>query len=190
MPQETNTRSNTDRLRRAIRALAGDENAELYSIVAKVVSVDTAEKTCEVAPIDGTANISDVRLAPDGAVEPGILPVPAVDSVVIVDMINDSDGYVAMYSAVDSLIIRTTSGNILQLQDGSLGGIPIVSNLTSRLNAIEQDINQLKSIFSAWTPAPNDGGAALKAALGGYPGSSLDETEDSDIENDKVTHGV
>ena len=187
----TGSKNNTDRLQRAIRQLAANENETIYSVLATVVSVDAGAKTCEVAPIDGTANISDVRLAPEtDQARPAILPVPAEGSVVIVDMINDSDGYVAMYSAVDSLIFRTTEGNVLQLQDGTLGGLVIVSNLVERLNLIESDINSLKQIFNAWVPVPSDGGAALKTALATYPTETLDETEDSDIENESVTHGI
>lgn len=36
------------------------------------------------------------------------------------------------------------------------------------IDEIKYDINSLKNILSAWVPVPNDGGAALKAALASY----------------------
>ena len=61
-----------------------------------------------------------------------------------------------------------------------------VGELTERLNLIEKDINSLKQKLSGWTPTPNDGGAALKTALSSYFSESLQETQVTDIENERV----
>lgn len=178
-----------DIIKKAVRDIAKQDQSEVYGIPAKVVSVDVAEGTIDVEPIDGTAGISDVRLKPESS-EPGALFIPKVDSVVFVTMINDSDGFVSMFSEVDSVAFRTTSGNVVQLQDGSLGGLVIVANMVARMNILENDINSIKSAFSSWVVAPGDGGAALKAAAATWFGTTLTPTIDADIENDKVTHGV
>lgn len=40
-------------------------------------------------------------------------------------------------------------------------------------DALAAKINALISVFNAWTPAPNDGGAALKAALASWVASTV-----------------
>jgi len=178
-------RSNTDRMTRALRELT--KQTLPYSVIATVVSIEG--ETCTVSPIDGKAQYSEIRLQPESA-NPGLLLVPKVGSVVMVVLNNDADGFISMVSECDSVIIRSTDGNVVQLQDGSLGGIPVTSDLVTQLNNIESDINDLKSIFASWVPVANDGGAALKSALGSYPSSTLTPTTDDDIENESVTHGV
>jgi hypothetical protein len=77
----------------------------------------------------------------------------------------------------------------VHLNGDNEGGVPITADVVSRLNAIEQDINTLKTVFSGWVTVPNDGGAALKAAAGAWFAQQLQQTVNSDIENQKVLHG-
>lgn len=49
----------------------------------------------------------------------------------------------------------------------------------ANIEELQNDINNLKSIISAWVPVPNDGGAALKAALSSWYGSALVEQIDN-----------
>jgi hypothetical protein len=82
-----------------------------------------------------------------------------------------------------------TSGvNDVIINTGVNGGMVKVSELTTKLNNLENDINDLKSIFSSWTPVPSDGGAALKLLLTPYYGQTLTPTAQSEIENTKVKH--
>lgn len=76
--------------------------------------------------------------------------------------------------------------NELRFNGGKLGGIVVPSDLTSRLNKIENDINTLKSIFASWIPVPSDGGAVLKTATATWASSRLSMSKDSDYENSKI----
>lgn len=72
--------------------------------------------------------------------------------------------------------------------NGENKGIVKVEPTTDKLNALEQSINDLKQIFTSWTPSPQDGGAALKSVVSSWAGQQLTETQISDLENEKITH--
>ena len=72
--------------------------------------------------------------------------------------------------------------------DKSNGGLVKVKELTSKINALEASLNDLKSVFGTWTPAAQDGGAALKGAITDWASKELTVTQRTDIENPKVTH--
>ncbi len=63
-----------------------------------------------------------------------------------------------------------------------------INNITKKLNAIENDLNNLKTVFKSWTPAPNDGGAALKSPVASWAGQTIITTKIDDIKDDKIQH--
>ncbi|HMG93951.1 MAG TPA: hypothetical protein VK589_28020 [Chryseolinea sp.] len=158
----------------AIRKIAG-ENRNLKAIVCEVVTVTGA--TCLCRPIDGSADIEGVRLQA-AATNDGMLITPAVDSIVIVQMINDVEGYVSMFSEIQNI----------KFFNGAQGSLVLINALVEKLNALESDLNDLKQIFSTtWTPVPNDGGAALKTAAATWAADTFTETVAEDIDNEKIT---
>ena len=170
-------------IRQAIQAICNEVMEDTYAVAGTVVSVDqdpeTLAYTCEVQPFDeDEAPYVDVRLqaSPDN----GLLMIPSEGSMVIIGLMNENTGYVAMYSKLDSI----------QFMDGSFGGLIKITDLVEKLNVLEDDLNNLKSAINGWTPVANDGGAALKSALATYLGNTITPTMETDIENDKVTHGT
>jgi hypothetical protein len=158
-----------------IREIAGKASDSV--LLATVTSVDLAAKTCEVVTLNDDMALFDIRLiANDGD---GIFIIPTVSSVIGVCMINEIEGFISLYSQVDSI----------QYGDGSFDGFVKVGDLLAKLNTLENDINDLKTVFSTWATVPNDGGAALKAAAATWFAASLTPTVQADIENDKITHG-
>ncbi len=83
----------------------------------------------------------------------------------------------------------TVENDLIQLNDGSKNGIPVSGDLVTRLNKVEEDLNNLKEVFTGWTPVTNDGGAALKTAAATWYAATLTETVIDDIQNTKVTQG-
>jgi len=71
---------------------------------------------------------------------------------------------------------------------GEHKGLVKVSELTTQLNAIERDINKLKSLFGSWVPVAQDGGAALKTALSDWISNNIIESSENDLQNDKIKH--
>lgn len=120
----------------------------------------------------------------------GFWMVPAAGSVVLL-MPLDGGGYVVVrcgllrqfYVNVEGKGIDVTADDGVVVNGGSNGGVPIAGNVATKLNALENDLNTIKAVFTAWVPVANDGGAALKAASTAWAGSSLDLTLSGDIEN-------
>ena len=63
-----------------------------------------------------------------------------------------------------------------------------VKELTKKLNAVEKDLNNLKTIITSWTPVASDGGAALKAIITSWATQSITPTAQNELENKNVKH--
>lgn len=134
-------------------------------------------KTCTVQ-IDGL-DVPDVRLrASTTDEESEIILVPAVGSAVIVGALSDDFGQLALLS-MDKVDTITIHG-------GKQGGLVLAPSLVKKLNALEDDINNLKQAIKSAPTVPNDGGSSFKAGLQGWAGAALSKTKQSDIENSKV----
>lgn len=168
-------------------------NDEIFSIVAKVTTVDENERTCDVEPLNGTAEIFGVRLQSDIDGTNGFVMIPAIDSNVIVTFLNNTTGFVSLCSNVEKIhvvsnIELTVDCDAITFNGGSNDGLIKVNDLISKINTIENDLNTLKSIFSAWVPVVQDGGTALKTATATWSGQTITPTQKTDIENDKIKH--
>jgi len=161
----------------AIRALSGMDDLGFESMAATVKSVDTTAMTCDVEPINGDADFLDVRLNADYT--KGFTLIPKEGSVVILSQLSDATAYVTMVSEVDNIYLAGDAN----------GGLVKVTDLVSKMNTIENDINTLKTIFSTWLPVPSDGGAALKLAAATWYASQLTPTTANDLENKTIQHG-
>jgi hypothetical protein len=72
---------------------------------------------------------------------------------------------------------------------GQNGGLCKKDKVAEKLNEIENDLNALRQIFTAWTPAAPDGGALLKAALmTAWAIQPLAITQSSQLENTSIKH--
>ena len=82
-------------------------------------------------------------------------------------------------------------GTDVHFNDGSFGGLVKVAALTSKLNALEGKINNLRANVASFVPAGTlADAAALKAAILTGLGAALTVTVQSDVENTAVKHGV
>ena len=146
-----------------------------YSIVCEVLAV-TGDK-CDCSPVNGDADLIDVRL--QASTTTGILITPTVGSNVVVSLLSNGSAFVSMYSDIDSI----------QLNGSNYDGLVKVNDLVTKLNNLENDLNTLKTAFSTWVTVPNDGGAALKVATASWYAASLTPTVKANIENPLITHG-
>lgn len=74
----------------------------------------------------------------------------------------------------------------IKLNGGNEGGLVLAEKLIKRLNALEKDNNNLKTVFSTWSVTHPDGGAALKALLVNYEKNILSETQEDDLTNNSI----
>lgn len=149
----------------------GAKQAQLRWV--KVESVDKENRTMDVMGVVDQLEYFDVQLGL------GALTIyPVTGSICLVGIIEGQE--------TDTFLISADEVNEIVLNEGKLGGMVMVNELTEKLNAIEKDINSLKKAFSGWTPVLNDGGTKLKEAIASYASSTLEETKVKDIENIKV----
>ncbi len=156
------------------KVIAGEE---YYARVGKVLAVDEANATAEVEIVGG-AILDDVMLQKVSTAE-GVLMLPKVGSIVAVDWIDSTTAYIAMWSELESVAVRGSE----------FGGLVKVEQLVSSLNALEQDVNDLKNLLGSVVAVPQDGGAAILAALAAWTAQSLPESQRADLENETITHG-
>lgn len=175
---------------REIRELLKDISggSGLPFVIGEVVSVESETCTVRVA---GRVTVGDVRLNASADGNGGnILVKPAVGSMVLMADLSGGDLrelVVTAWSEIDTVTVKF-KGDVV-LNGGENEGIVKVIELTKKLNAIEKDINSLKDVFlTKWTPAVYDGGAALKAASASWAGQRLAETQQKDIEDERIKH--
>ena len=173
-------------IKEAIKSIVGVPG--MMFVMGRVESV--GEETCSVKIADRIV-INDVRLnaSADGNAD-NILIKPTVGSMV---MMADLSGgelrslVVISFSALESMTVKF-EGDVV-INGGENEGLVKVVPLKDRLNAIENDINSLKQVFSAsWFPVVYDGGASLKAAAASWAAQPLKSTNKKDIENPKIKH--
>lgn len=196
-------------LRQIIRQLAKPDG-ETIALVCTVDAVDKTARTIDCSPINEGAPLLGVNIQANQGADFGLCLFPEIGSFVVVGFIADgAAGAVLLTEKIESaeIVIGDTSAvmdadgvridvgdisahldkNAVTFNGGDLGGLVKVEDLTNRLNIIENDINKLKTAFSSWVVAPQDGGAALKTAAASWFGSQLTPTKRDDYENKKVT---
>ncbi|MBS1641541.1 MAG: hypothetical protein JSR11_03600 [Bacteroidetes bacterium] len=104
-------------IQEALRQLLNIDNLELHGIICKVTNVDGL--TCECEPINGNAPIADVRLIADETESKYVL-VPKVESIVVIQLINDNAGYVSMVSEVSEVLYKINDVYYSANSDGFL----------------------------------------------------------------------
>jgi hypothetical protein len=141
-------------LRDLMRELA-KSGEEIYSVVGKVKSIDDTKRTCVVEPINGDADLLDIRVQAEQQISTGIYIKPKVNSDVLVTFLSKNTGYVALCSEVDSIEIKIGTQTIKI--DGTNGmdisGFLKVASATSDLkSAIGELIDAIGSLVLV-TPA-------------------------------------
>ena len=144
-----------ERLRQALQKL----NARsFHTVVATVKSVDRQELSCDVEPLDGGADMFDVRLrAALDTERGGLVLLPTVGSTVLVSAINDNWNfpYVAMVSEVDLITVKTQQESLKTLLNDFLGAVQQLtvttpagpSGVPINLAAFQQLAARLNNLF-------------------------------------------
>lgn len=171
--------------------LGGKSVGQIILFTAQVVSIQG--DTCTVN-FDGLP-ITSIRLTPTTTErEETILLTPAVDSYVLVGSLSGDLNNLCVLAADTLASVELTIGDIsvfidkegVVLNGGELGGLVKLDDVTKKINALENQLNQLKNILKAWIPSPNDGGAALKSAISTWASQPITLTKPADLENKKV----
>jgi hypothetical protein len=147
----------------AIKTLSGFDDLQFESVACKVSNVDANAMTCDCSPINGDANFLDVRL--NANYKKGFTLIPKDNSVVIISQLSDATAYVSMVSEVDEIYLAGDAN----------GGIVKATELTTKLNTIENQLN----LIGVWA-------LTVTPPLTLPP---LTPTLATELENNKVKHG-
>lgn len=161
-------------------------------LLAKVDDVDESTRTATVSPVDGSAKIYSARLQSSISATVGVCLVPAVDSFVLVVLFSENAGQIVGTTDIDKILFSvgeiTGDADQITINGGNNDGIVKVVELTQKLNALENKVNDLVTytathIHSGVTTGPGSTGVAVTPVVG-----ALTPTNQADIENDKIKH--
>lgn len=149
--------------------------ARLYAD-AVVVSVNDSARTAVVELLGEHPVEIPVRLM--ASVDDGVLILPERDSTVVVALTDDP--YIAMFSGVDRIILR----------GGQFDGLVKVADLVTKLNNLENKVNDLVSKFNTHTHILTlSAGTGTAAPTTTLVTGTLTPTQQTDLENTNITHG-
>lgn len=175
-------------LKQAIQQLAGTHlNDEVSLIACSVDSVDISARKCNCVAISGNGitELPNVQLMAD--VDDGFLLVPAEGSTVIVSFSKRNEPYVAMFSAIDKVLM---TANNFQFNDGSYGGLTRTDVLTEKINNLENLLNDLIEKYNTHTHPGVSSGSSTSAPTVLQEDQTITPTVRQEIENTTVIHGV
>lgn len=139
----------------AIKAMAGNDGDELYSLVGVVTEIDEQSMTCTVDPVNGSATIYDVRFKCEMSEGVGFELLPKLNSKVVVTFLSANSAYVALYSEVTRFKVEIGS-TVFEIEAGGLklnnDQVAFNDSLNDLFATISNLIKVLKS-FKVITPS-------------------------------------
>lgn len=166
----------SENIKKSLIQILGLDGIYQDVIPCKVNSV--SGNLCQCTTLAGEKDLVDVRLSSESDVT-NILITPSVGSVVMVGMIDDVNGVVVMYGKIDSIAIH----------GAQYDGLVRVSDLTTKLNNLENKLNSIISIFNTHVHSGVQTGSGSSAVTPTLITGTITPTNQSEIENTKVKHG-
>ncbi len=200
-------------IRETVQTLGGAKDQSKAKIsLATVNAVDLATRTCTVTTIGDRAPVTFDNVQLMASVDDGFLLVPAIDSTVIVSYTTFNQPFVLLFSGIDKVLLVAgensasievdETGLLLEINqtklkiadgqttfnDGSLGGLVKVIQLTQKLNNLENLVNDLIAKYNSHTHILTlSSGTGTAAPTATTETQTLTPTQRGDIENTKIT---
>ncbi len=182
-----------ENIRRVVRKMVEDM-IPLTIQWAKVDSVDEDNGLMTAIGLEDGLPFEDVLLSISSS---GLTIIPEKDSKVLIGMVENSDmnAMLLMSEQIKSCLITTLeNGFKLHLKDDgtmsmngdTLGGLIKIDDLVSKLNNLENSVNQLKTEFNVHTHSSSSGPTGLPITASTV---NLNPTAKSELENTKIKHG-
>lgn len=180
-----------EQIREALKAFSGKGGA--ITLLAEVKTVDEAQAIISVN-IGNDLILEDIRLRSIVDGDNGVYIIPQIGSQVMLLRFDNSDEFMAVgFSKFDKVIIKGETISLEVNQDNiifnanALGSfLPDINKLITKINNLEQSVNDLKTALSTWVPVPQDGGASLKAGITTWAGQQIIKTTKDDIKDPKI----
>ena len=158
-------------IRDGLIAIFKSAHVDTSAFSGRVVSVDIPTRSCVVESISGQESVEYPNVWLMACQDDGILYIPKVGSVVIVENNANLQPYIVMWSAIESisyvidkvsykmsdaailLAVKDTTlsmtNGLTKFNDGSNAGMVKVIELTTELNKIQTDLALLKTALAA-----------------------------------------
>lgn len=163
-----------------IEALNRAVNVPQMTVLGEVISVDMTKQTAEMK-LDEKGNVTyTVRLKSIvDSEKTGFIVFPAVGAKVLATKIYNKDDYV---------MLTCSEAQEVWLRGKANGDLINISDIVGRLNSIEDKVNSIISTFNthAHTGVTTGGGTSGTTAT--TVSGSLENTTESDINDEKVKH--
>lgn len=184
-------------IRYPIQRIAGTDRTDTCKYVfCSVDSVDVSNRKCECTPQGDSVEAPFTNVLLMASVDDGLLYVPALNSTVVVAYSEFQQPYIALFSELQRIFLVVgnslvdITGSLIKLNDGSFGGLVKVAQLTQKLNNLENLVNDLVSKFNSHTHILTlTSGTGTAAPTAAPETTVITPTQQSDIENTKITHG-
>lgn len=160
-----------------IKIVENGQNFEVYSKICAVTAIDKDLNVCDVKPLDGDAEILEVKLTATEGNKDGFIIYPKIESSVIVTFLDKDTAFVSMCTEIDEFIFN----------GGKNGGLININTLIDELNKNNDILKAIIQGFSTFIPVPNDGGAALKTTMSSLL-SPLNVGDFANMEDKKIKH--
>ena len=161
-------------IKEAIRLV--NPQSSVYSLVCTISDIDLTKGICNCTPENDSAVLVNVRLNAD--YKDGFKLIPKDNSKVLVSLINNTTGFISMVSEVDEIHLNGTNYD----------GLVKVKDITDKLNALENKVNDLINILKTTTIPLAPSGTYPFAPL--YANVNvLTPTQQTEIENKTILQG-
>lgn len=164
-------------LKEAIRAMQTEQS--INTMLCKVISVDGL--LCDCEPINGDADILEVRLNASGEI--GYVITPKIGSLVMVTKFERFEAFISSFSDVEKVEINC---NNIVFNGGENDGLVLIGELVTKLNNLENQINDILNILKTTTIPLAPSGTYPFAPLYTSITPIAPITQKSDLENTKI----
>jgi hypothetical protein len=156
---------------------------EIYSIVCNVDSVDLGDRTCVCTPVNGGAELQDVRIQASLGGTTGLFIEPEVDSKVVVSFLSREIAYISLFSDIKNVYLDFS--DTVTFNGGVNDGLVKVGSLITKLNNLENKVN---AIITAYNSHQHVETGATTATTVTVVTGSLALTVQGDLENTEILH--
>ena len=153
------------------------DKERFYSQHGTCKDVDKTARTCTFVPAGDDAERFDIRFQSLMGSTRGWVVIPVEGSAITVTFVNKSTGFVSLTEDIEKIIY----------QGGSNGGLAIVGPLLSKINALENKVNELIIHSATHTHVATSLAAPTATPLPIVAGA-LTPTIRTEIENTKLQH--
>jgi len=141
---------------------------------------------CIVTPILEQTSFQRVKISADAG--NGMVLIPADNSLVFIHRMDDNDAYICAYSGLQDVIFIDGTYAVKML-DGSYGGLVKVASLVTKINNLENLVNDLITKYNSHTHVVTSTPSTSATPLP-VEGSTISPvTQRSDLENTHIIHG-